>query len=483
MLSANRAYKLISIVLVVMISLPIFISICYIVPGADDFCNGSVVEKLREEHSLIISAVIFSKDIYMKWQGTYLGTFFVGLQPNVMLSFFIFRAILFCCFILFISGLFLAVLFYSDTLLKLNIPSKYITSAVFSIMVLNSTSGIEWFTWYVGCSIYQLPMICYLYALVFFLLFTKCNRIIFIALSSFLSFLAAGGSLAVTSLGSSLLLLTSLFVINKTKIKSKYNLLVSLPFFMSFVGGLVNCLSPGNFVRYSLIDKTGELHVFSAFIASFSTFLDQLISINRFHIVFLLGIIFIAIYKSVAITISLKRLFLIIAFGFFSIILVVFPVLLGYSAKNISNAERVVFTLNLAIIIYSAVFTVALASYLRQFDFINRLFYYFSTLKGLIVSLLLIVSFVYFNSGFKNGYSYRVFRDFKHGYIQEATATLEHVYSELSKSKNLDVVVNIKPFYNTANVYLPGLSEDPSSWINTCTARYYGARSCTLKYD
>lgn len=483
MLSANRAYKLMSILLILMVSLPIFISICYAVPGADDFCNGNVVNKLREDYSILTSAVLFSKDFYMNWQGTYLGAFFVGLQPSVQHSFFTFRAILFCCFTLFVLGLFLAVLCYSEIILKLSIPAKYIFSAVFSIMVLNSTRGIEWFTWYGGCSVYQLPMICYLYALVFFLLFTTYNRIILNILSSFLSFLGAGGSLAITSLGSSLLLLTWFFVIDKSKIKTKYNLLLSLPFFMSFVGGLVNCLAPGNFVRYYAIDKTGELHVFSAFVASFSTFLDQLVSLNRFSFVFFLGIIFIVVYNSVAITISLKRLFLIIAIGFTSIILVVFPVLLGYSTNNISNAERVVFTFNLTIIIYAVVFTVALASYLRQFDFIIRMFKLFLALKGTIAFLLLIVSIVFFNYGFKNGYAYRVFRDLKHGYIQDATATLEFVYSELAKSKNLDVVVNIKPFYNTANIYLPGLSENPNSWINLCTAAYYGARSCTLKYD
>ena len=95
--------------LITIFALPILLSVCYIVPGADDFCNANQIEKLREEYSILISAFITAKDCYMKWQGTYFGTFLIGLHPDIHYSYYTLRIVLLVAFFLYVCGAFLSV--------------------------------------------------------------------------------------------------------------------------------------------------------------------------------------------------------------------------------------------------------------------------------------------------------------------------------------------------------------------------------------
>ena len=146
----------------------------------------------------------------------------------------------------------------------------------------------------------------------------------------------------------------------------RYNLLVSSPFLFSVIGGVVNSMAPGNFIRHSVIEKTGELNVFGALKSSVYSILDYFVYSNSISVLLFCGLIFIAIYKNESITINLKRLLFFVSFAFVSIIFVAFPVLLGYSSNSINNVPRVVYTLGLAINIYVALSTVALACYLKK---------------------------------------------------------------------------------------------------------------------
>lgn len=224
MITQMNLCNLFALLLIVAISLPILISITYVVPGSDDFCVGNTIEKLREHHSSIVSSLIFMKNTYISWQGTYFGIFVWGFQPNFHNSYFAYRALLFCSFIVFVIVLFLYSLVFAKVLLKLSTISSYILSVIIAILALNTTSGGEWFTWNTGCAVYQIPMICYLFGLIAQIVFYSKKNNFLIIISVLFSLLAAGGSLAVTALGSSLLFLTLIFAFDKKNLKSKYNL-------------------------------------------------------------------------------------------------------------------------------------------------------------------------------------------------------------------------------------------------------------------
>lgn len=478
----SNSYKLLALLLITIFALPILLSVCYIVPGADDFCNANQIEKLREEYSILISAFITAKDCYMKWQGTYFGTFLIGLHPDIHYSYYTLRIVLLVAFFLYVCGAFLSVKIFLNRLLKFSVPTSYFVGTIFTLMLLNTTNGGQWFTWYTGSCIYLLPMICYFYSLIFLLNYFIKSSLVFIILSCLLSFPAAGGSLSVTSFGCSILLLPLFFLNNRNNLLSRKNFLLVAPFTISVVGGLLNALAPGNYVRHSVIEKSGELHVLRALKASFFSFQEHLIYLLRFSILLFLGIVFIIVYKKESIIITLKQLIFTFTFCCMSIIFVAFPILLGYSSQLIDFFSRLAYSLDIAIIFYSVVFTISLACYLRTNEFVNCLFYSFTKLKKVSIIVLSLITLVYFCPGLKNGYSYKTFKDLKHGYIQEATSSLEFVYSELSKAKNVDVVLNIKP-YKATTIYLPGISEDPNHWVNTCTSTYLGAKSCSIKFD
>ena len=480
MIISSKLYKLCVILLIIAFSLPILISITYVVPAADDFCNGFNLEKLRAQHSLIMSALFHSKNIFMTWQGSYFGTFVLAFLPNIHNSYFALRAILLCCFIVFVSGIFLYSLIFTRSLLKFSDFSSYIVSGIFTILSINITSGGEWFTWFTGCSIYQVPMICYLYAAISLILFSIKRNYFLLIISIVLSFFGAGGALLVTSLGSSFLLLTLVFVIDKKNYISRQNFLLIFPLFMSVLGGLVNSLAPGNFIRYLGQDKSGELHILRAIKDSLLTFQEHLVFLNSFSVVFYLGILFIVLYKNETLIISLKQFLFFNVFSCISIVLVAFPFLLGYATSRIDTTTRIAYTFDFAIIFYLIVFTISLTCYVRNNEFVDSIFFSFSKLKKVTIWCLVLVCFFYFHSGFKNGYAYKTFRDLKHGYIQEATSSLAYVYNELDKNRNSSAVeLSIKPF-NTSSIYLPEISKNPEHWFNICYSRYFGAKSCSI---
>lgn len=483
-MSLNKnLYKIFVILLIAVFSLPILISITYVVPATDDLCIGFKIEKLREQHTLIESAIIFAKDFFFNWQGTYFGTFVWGFQPNFHNnSFFALRAIFLCSFTLFVCGTFLYVLVLSKKVLKFSTVSSYAVTCIFTILALNTTRGGEWFTWNTGCAVYQIPMICYLYALIALILY-HLNRIYFLLIISIiLSFFAAGGALVVTSLGCSMLLLTFVFITDKNKIFSKNNFILSFPLLMSVGGGILNSIAPGNYIRHLRQEKSGELHVFRALRDSVLSFQDHVFFLSSFSIIFFLGLLFIVIYKKETIKITLKQFSFIIVFGCTSIVFVAFPFLLGYSISRVDTSTRIAYTFDFAILFYLVVFTVAFACYTRNSEFVDSLFNSFSKLKKLPSLILVLICIIYFCSGIKNGYAYKTFKDLKHGYIQEATSSISFVYSELSKQKNSDVVLSVKPF-KTSSIYLPEIREDAKFWINNCTAMYFGAKSCSIKYE
>lgn len=483
-MSLNKnLYKIFIILLIAVFSLPVLISITYVVPATDDLCAGIKIEKLREQHTLIESAIIFAKDSFFNWQGTYFGTFVWGFQPNFHNnSFFALRAILMCSFSLFVCGTFLYIFVLSKKVLKFSTASSYAMAGIFTIISLNTTRGGEWFTWNTGCAVYQIPMICYLYSLIA-LIWYYLKRIYFLMIISIiLSFFAAGGALVVTSLGCSMLLLTFVFIADKNKIFSKNNFILCFPFLMSVCGGILNSLAPGNYIRHLSHEKSGQLHIFRALRDSVLSFQDHVIFLNSFSIIFFLGVLFIVIYKMETIKITLKQFTLLIIFGCTSIVFVAFPFLLGYSTPRVGTTTRIAYTFDFAILFYLVVFTVAFACYTRNSEFVESLFCSFSKLKKLPSLILVLICITYFCSGIKNGYAYKTFKDLKHGYIQEATSSLSYVYSELSKGNNSDVVLRVKTF-KTSTIYLPNIREDAKFWINTCTAMYFGAKSCSLKYE
>ena len=478
----KKSYQLIFILLIAVFSLPILISICYIVPGADDYCNAISMEKLRESYSVLTAAVIFSKNVFLGWQGTYFSSFLVGLHPNIEHSYLVLRATLIFFFLLYVCGLFLSVLIFTKNILKFSLKISYLISTIVTILSLNTTTGGEWFTWYTGCAVYQIPMICYFYSLIFLVKFSINRKISLFIISSVLAFVASGGSLAITSFGCSILLFILFFVTDKNDLFSKQNLLLACPFLISVLGGLVNSLAPGNFVRYSLIERSGELHVFNALKYSLFALQDHLTYLSSFSIFLFLGWLFLATFKNESLTITFKQFVFFVTFGVVSIVLVAFPILLGYSSQSIDHFSRMSYSYDLTIIFYSVVLTIALVCFLRNSKFINKLFSDLLNLNKLIVLVFVLLCLVYFIPGVKQGYSYKTFKDLKHGYIQEATSSLAYVYNELSKSKNLDVVISIKPF-KTSTIYLPGISSDPNHWINSCTSMYLGAKSCSVKLN
>lgn len=142
-MSQNKnLYKIFIILLIAVFSLPVLISITYVVPATDDLCAGIKIEKLREQHTLIESAIIFAKDSFFNWQGTYFGTFVWGFQPNFRNnSFFALRAILMCSFSLFVCGTFLYIFVLSKKVLKFSTASSYAMAGIFTILALNTTRG------------------------------------------------------------------------------------------------------------------------------------------------------------------------------------------------------------------------------------------------------------------------------------------------------------------------------------------------------
>lgn len=250
-------------------------------------------------------------------------------------------------------------------------------------------------------------------------------------------------------------------------------------FGIALIFSFINSIAPGNFVRHSVIDT--ETNFVLSFFLSFKRVLGVLftelqlsksILFILFFVCFVLGFFFF-VTKS---KITLKKIIFASLYGILSIVMVDYPVILGYSSAD-NLPSRCLFIEHLAITLYVSFISIYLGAFVYQKKI-------FSLKKSTVIVISLFLCSQMPDFGFRNFVSLKIV---KHLYSHDYMNYYKHemsIIDQIQSSVNDDVIVTVEPVDSNlwTNLKSVGLSTDKSYWVNESIAKFFNKKSVVLKY-
>lgn len=343
-----------ALLLAVYLALPFVLQCLYTLPAADDFFNnfgdggdGPLLAALRTTVSL-----------YQGWQGTYTGAFlsilcrpfYYGGLTGVHVALLVIVLLFLCSLALFISRLLALVV-------EKPLPwyGVLLIACGFFAGVTVAANSSDTFTWLSAAWVYTIPLSILFFAGALLACSVLRRRTALAILSGVLFLLAAGGTLPVAALGC-LVALGGVVLALGAKAPLKGPLIA---FLLALAGALVNAAAPGNFVRHAVI--TPDYNVLKALAVATRTCFAQLqtLLLKTPTLPFLLCLFAFALrwpFSARMRAACRPGVFLLFLIGLPAIVLVPFPVALGYDGEIALRAYVVVDTALMAWLTLLAVY-------------------------------------------------------------------------------------------------------------------------------
>ncbi len=459
--------------------LPILFNCMYILPVVDDFTNGAAMKALLSEgYGYVEASIVRTVDLYINTSGYFFSGFInMVFSPQVRFGYVGVR--LFCL----LSYAFLFVVLYYLTKNLLNwsgIVSRRLILVTYLLLILCFTdvyqSGANY--WYCFSVAYLVPVALGILGTVFFGKALKYNNKIWIILAGIIGFLGSGSSLNITSLVCSFYLLMGLygyFVLKKKKI-------AIIGFCSALSGGIINLLSPGNYTRHDMV--TNSYSILDAIEFSVEVVFGRVYELMTSTVLpFLLVAVFLLFLFSTEKIIDHKRIpiFFIIICGCISLLLIAFPVALGYG--GLYYHERCKYVQDVAMNIYLFIVVIYAADYMRQKLSISQIRNHPGIFFCTILPIML--SFLMWHDGKSIteahpllGIAYNIVS----GENNKAANYWESVLDEIEDSSDSNITVERQRLESSACLYLPEIGDNADYWMNVDVANYYGKERVTLIY-
>lgn len=478
---AGIGISIASVIIIAVISIALVAGAGYTVLIGDDFTHGVRVGAFHVSLPKYFAAsLMYVKDLYMDWQGTWFSMFLQAfLSPVNNFGMPQLRAVMVGNALLFpvslVSLLWTGLSFFSaqkgEEEEKSLIPLRLVILALAFATVTNADVYTEIYFWFSGAVAYSMPFSVMLFALTLQLLINKDQmrpgtKKTCAVIAGILLFLSSGGSLAVAGTGCyiSLVILTAFCLYNHRI--SVYNAAI---FAAGFAGALINAAAPGNFSRH---DKTagGSLHFGQALMYTARMFAEEGSRLFRetiFGIAFLL-LIAAGVYLSGKCRIALKEYGAATVFALAAGLVAEFPVALGYGSFNIPNrcyfvidTTLVISLLNLAIL--TGVCLHRLAGLPSDGRSLSIMLYI--CLATVIVSPLKLEEMPL----------YRVARSVHNGSYKEYYEKCVALYDYLETCPEEEVILEMPEYIEDFACFY--FDTDETGWVNVGIAEYYGKKS------
>lgn len=478
--------KLLTLALIIIFSIPALISIRYAIVASDDFSEYIAFQSCPG-NNIWEKAIYHTIDSYNNWGGGLMVFLYPILHPlnNSSNPNFNLRILLLILFLLFLVSLFtMIVSIYYTELDKVTKNSGIILSTAFiitEIAVLNSITGKENFTWYVGVMAYTLPLLIALFAISFYITYLNNNKISFLVLSSIFGAIGCTGILQVVAVICWFFLILGIIEVIKNNHNLKEKLFIFIPFVCSFISACINAFAPGNFARKASTGSAGLNIPKAVFYAISDMIYETYEMFAKYSLGFWMLIFFVIvlIFSDNKKVYSLKKLITSISVLIFMIFISLFPVCLGYSSYMIGDRGRYVCCFLIAI---SAMYiTYGIARYLKSVHNVTltkqsagavavSCFMFLASIQGTLV-------------GIKNGYSMIIAKEWATGALQANSNSYQAMYDKLAVSKGQDVKCNLTVFTKEEKGLYLSMVLDKDFWVNEALCKYYGARSLEVTYD
>lgn len=464
------------------VACPIFVSTLYSFPAFDDFAEAAGWNEKTTNG--LVYLFINVVDNYVGWQGTYSGKFLAAIPVYNLVGLMGLRTVMFIVTAIFFSALVFvgyAVLSWmesSATTTKLRSLSWLLSLSIpFLLFIMGFNRLSEIFCWYEGAAIYTIPLEIGFIGVALAFLYECDNKKWMIWIASICVFLGAGGALVISSLLTAILMF---LVIYNYLVEHKITK-VTIVFLSSFIGSVINAMAPGNFARHSVIDT--EVRPLTCL----------WMTINRVHFAisyyfqngFLILLLVLSFVYGVNALRNSEREFkypvLVTLYGYVTMILVIFPYVLGYSSRTIQERCGFIEQLALAMgVSFIGMYWGAWVAKTKDFKLESSAY----IALAMICSLLL-VKYVDFEN-LSSLTPYRILWHMNDGDYAFEAARQQSILEQLDNAEQgSDLVIKIPGDYREelwTNIMTVGITDDPEFWINNSVAESYGLNSVILTY-
>lgn len=469
-LNIEKIKKLIIFVLMIF---PFCIAILYSFPAADDFSNA-VAFKEDFVGSHLKTAFTQTKKLYMTWQGTYFGVFLLEILSPLFRGGIELNRI--CCMsivILYAISLYYMIHVFFELFQKQDTYIVLISWIFFFFSTTSFMSMAESFYWFTGGCMYTVPSA---FAFLAFSFMIKCfensKKKKYLLFGMICSFLASGGSLQVSALVCVGLLGIALYSWIYTKRSNVSQLIV---FGTGVIGALINVVAPGNYVRHDVISS--EMNIIGALVWAFKSILKHMcmlfLDTHLAVCIVILFLVFLFILRNIKIEIKYSRLiFLFLCFG---LVIIDFPVFLGYDGDDYFPL-RCEFIELIGIIFFLFICTFILAS-----KFANKGMIKWNREVSFIICVVVGLETLNIcsNMSITDYTSANILYRWINGELDTYAKCYNEIFEEISNGKELNVLVETVP--DTMNIYPSvGIKNDKNDWVNMEISKYYDVTSIQL---
>lgn len=467
---------LLEIVIICIIVLPILAISFYALPAADDFSNTNRMGMLLiEEHSYLKVALSEVWSYYKSTSGYFFSAFLnFFLSPFLRGGITALRGTVFTINLFFYLSLYVFVDKISKFLGDKIDRRKCLYIYIIALMAFtNNYNNVETWTWYCVLIAYVFVVACVFWGVAFFIQALQNDKFYYIIASSVIGFMASGASLNVTALNCGLYLIIGIIGFRKYN-KKKISIIC---FSSALAGGIINAVAPGNFIRHDITTTSYSImgSLKSALILGISR-VQMLLVYSPF--VLLLVLFFIFSLKNINYSGKEWKIhpFIILLVVFVGIVMVNFPVCLGYATT--SMPYRCIWVEDCAIYIGVFGWSGYLAGWLK-----GKLGEFIISKECFLCLVLCCLLFSCSLGGIRSIESYptiQMIRQLINGEIEEYAEFWEGIFEEIELSENKDVAVYREVMKENDFITSPGMWGDKSNWINRSIASYYGKDSAYI---
>lgn len=473
------------VILIAIISMiPSLIFCRYTYPVQDDFHYAYHARLLFEEgYNLFSMAWIKTVDYYLTFTGcytsSYFGHFFSGIVQCNLVGIQIFC---FISMILFYGALYLCMLGITRYIFKIN---QFKSNCIYCLLIFCFTGLIyyaenEDYYWFITSVQYLLITTCILVGIFCYIKGLAEDKKSYLAFAGVLGFLGAGGALNIAAMCFLLFAFVTfwgIYVLKKIRT-------VMPVFSVVLAGGLINGLAPGNYIRYGKPVTVQAL--LEAVINSYGyTFLriGEYLKNPVFVFILLALVIGLFLWKPDEELFECRLPLLFTAICITTIVIVIFPVMLGY------NWETYLVTCRSNFISDTIIFLNFFVVFMYW-----RCWLYKKSDKCIIppqigilsIICLTVFSCIVLNGMWKKGTAfYRQIAELKAGYPQEYAAYWIEVYEEIEKSDDDLVIIYREKILEDKTclinpVFAVGEYDYENSPLNRSIANFYGREAIFL---
>ncbi|MBO6108601.1 MAG: hypothetical protein J6P16_04250 [Eubacterium sp.] len=473
----NNIYLIGSLVII----LPILFYALLSVPAADDATNCLTMKSYIDSgDGYFYGAVKQTVKLYENTSGYYFAAFINyfttpfarwgidGLR--------IVNLILNCIFFISLYALVRAV---CKTLLK---TSEHHWKLFFFVLflVVNGYANTEIYTWYCVLIAYVFSVSIMLFGLA---LFIDCEKKTLpkLIISAVLALLVSGSSLNVAVVNIELFFVAALIKLYRTS--GFRNIILYIPFAMALVGGFINLLAPGNYIRHDAV--TTNYNVISAVAHTISIIYDRVLSLVSETVFIPVMIIIIICCRELKDDERLTRLgihpFIMSVLCAAAVFLVDFPVVFGYADKYFP--DRCVYVQDVAVYFFGIIWCMDLVLYYRKKGKTPGLWDAMTKGKPAVYLCLVLFSLAVYGHSAPDGWTTMyMYKNIINGDAVEYADSQKDLLREIKSSELSDVVL---PYDEKVPVDKfikgTGIGWDPDDWINRGYAQLFDKNSVVME--